>query len=253
MLGERYRVNAQVVADEMQRAKGLASLEEGDAVLLRCALAAAYDACRRREAALAEALRAVEAESTNAAALTTLGLLEMPRQRTSALVTLKSATLCAASTKAPAGAWGAARAASVLRACTRAASLKNKADDAYLRGDLDSSIVFYGDAIATAPPEDSAFVAVCYSNRAACRRRKRDLVPALEDCDRALELYPGYARALFRRACVLLELDRPAVDAFVAVVRFDRNWPDLVDWLAPVWKSKFYGAFGTPSTRRQHD
>ena len=33
-------------------------------------------------------------------------------------------------------------------------------------------------------------------------------------------------------ACVLLELDRPAVDAFVAVVRFDRNWPDLVDWLA---------------------
>ena len=35
----------------------------------------------------------VEAESTNAAALTTLGLLELPRQRTSALVTLKSATL----------------------------------------------------------------------------------------------------------------------------------------------------------------
>ena len=72
----------------MQRATGLASLEEGDAVLLRCALAAAYDSCRRREAALAEALRAVEAESTNAAALTTLGLLELPRQRTSALVTL---------------------------------------------------------------------------------------------------------------------------------------------------------------------
>ena len=45
----------QVVADEAQRATGLASLEEGDAVLLRCALAAAYDACRRREAALAEA------------------------------------------------------------------------------------------------------------------------------------------------------------------------------------------------------
>ena len=36
----------QVVADEAQRATGLASLE-GDAVLLRCALAAAYDACRR--------------------------------------------------------------------------------------------------------------------------------------------------------------------------------------------------------------
>ena len=104
----------------------------------------------------AEALRAVEAESTNAAALTTLGLLELPRQRTSALVTLKSATLCASSTKAPAGAWGAARAASVLRACTRAASLKNKADDAYLRGDLDGSIEYYGEAIATAPPEDSA-------------------------------------------------------------------------------------------------
>lgn len=221
----------QVVADEAQRATDLASLEEGDAVLLRCALVAAYDACRRREAALAEALRAANADPHNAAALTTLGLLELPRRRTSALVTLKSATLAGAS-KSPAGAWGAARAASVLRACTRAASLKNKADDAYLRGALDASIEFYGEAIATAPPEDSAFVAVCYSNRAACRRRTRDLVPALEDCDRALELYPGYARALFRKACVLLELDRPAVDAFVAVLRFDRDWPDLVEWLA---------------------
>lgn len=119
----------------------------------------------------------------------------------------------------------------MLRACTRAASLKNKADDAYLRGALVASIELYGEAIATAPAEDSAFVAVCYSNRAACRRRTRDLVPALEDY-RALELYPGYARALFRRACVLLELDRPAVDAFVAVLRYDRDWPDLVEWLA---------------------
>lgn len=221
----------QVVADEAQRATGLAALKEGDAVLLHCALAAAYDLCRRREAALTEALRAANADPHNASALTTLGLLELPRRRTSALVTLKSATLAGAS-KSPAGAWGAARAASVLRACTRAASLKNKADDAYLRGALVASIEFYGEAIATAPAEDSAFVAVCYSNRAACRRRTRDLVPALEDCDRALELYPGYARALFRRACVLLELDRPAVDAFVAVLRYDRDWPDLVEWLA---------------------
>ena len=47
-------------------------------MLLRCALAAAYDACRRREAALAEALRAVEAESTNAAANIFVGQTEAP-------------------------------------------------------------------------------------------------------------------------------------------------------------------------------
>ena len=162
-------------------------------------------------------------------------------------MTLKSATLGGGGVKGAGGRLGRRAAASVLRACTRAASLKNKADDAYLRGDLDASIGFYGDAIATAPPEDSAFVAVCYSNRAACRRRKRDLVPALEDCDRALELYPGYARALFRRACVLLELDRPAVDAFVAVVRFDRNWPDLVDWLARAEARERRRANGEPT------
>ncbi|KAK7239110.1 hypothetical protein SO694_00027162 [Aureococcus anophagefferens] len=118
-----------------------------------------------------------------------------------------------------------------LRRCTRSANFKTKGDDAYARGDFGAAVDRYTDAVEAAAAEDPTFRAVCLSNRAACRRRKRDLEGALADVDAALALFPTYARARFRRACTLLELDRPAVDAFVDVYRHDRDWPDLCDWL----------------------
>ncbi|KAH8058952.1 hypothetical protein JL722_5495 [Aureococcus anophagefferens] len=117
------------------------------------------------------------------------------------------------------------------RPCTRSANFKTKGDDAYARGDFGAAVDRYTDAVEAAAAEDPTFRAVCLSNRAACRRRKRDLEGALADVDAALALFPTYARARFRRACTLLELDRPAVDAFVDVYRHDRDWPDLCDWL----------------------
>ena len=73
-----------------------------------------------------------------------------------------------------------------------------------------------------------AFVA-----RAACHRRDRNLKAALADCDSALQLYPRYPRALFRRALCLLEDQHPtkALAAFEQLLRVDRNWPNLLDWL----------------------
>jgi len=69
--------------------------------------------------------------------------------------------------------------------------------------------------------------------RAACHRRDRNLKAALADCNSALQLYPRYPRALFRRALCLLEDQHPteALAAFEQLLRVDRNWPNLLDWL----------------------
>ena len=226
------RTLQQVIADEAARLTGLAALEEDDDAVLRCALASLYGRVRRYPAALAEARRAVAGDGSSAAALATLGLLELQtsQSRARALATLKKATTAGAAAGA-AGGWGARTAAAALRRCTRSANFKTKGDDAYARGDFGAAVDRYTDAVEAAAAEDPTFRAVCLSNRAACKRRKRDLEGALADVDAALALFPTYARARFRRACTLLELDRPAVDAFVDVYRHDRDWPDLCDWL----------------------
>ena len=69
--------------------------------------------------------------------------------------------------------------------------------------------------------------------RAGCLRRARRLTEAIKDCDAALLVFPKYARALFRRALCLLESQRPAEAkaALEQLLRVDRTWPRLLDWL----------------------
>ena len=68
---------------------------------------------------------------------------------------------------------------------------------------------------------------------AACHRRAREFRQAIDDCDLALNLFPRYARALFRRAACLLEAGRPkeAIKSLETLLRVDRKWPNLCDWL----------------------
>ena len=69
--------------------------------------------------------------------------------------------------------------------------------------------------------------------RAGCLRRGRELGPAIADCDAALVVFPKYARALFRRALCLLESAKPteALATLEKLLRVDRTWPRLLDWL----------------------
>ncbi|CAK0856914.1 unnamed protein product, partial [Prorocentrum cordatum] len=95
----------------------------------------------------------------------------------------------------------------------------------------------YGRALALARAglrEDRWGCARLCADRAVVRRRLGDLAGALADADEALSTFPRYARALFRRGLVLLELGRPrdAVRAFEGVLRLDRRWPQLCHWLA---------------------
>lgn len=130
-------------------------------------------------------------------------------------------------------AWARAQAALQLREVRCAGQLKAKADDLYTRGSFQEASAKYGEAIASVPADDKWGRAILFANRAACHRRSGTLQLAINDCDTALTLFPYYSRAHARRAICLLELGKPqdAINAFEALLRVDRNWPDISTWL----------------------
>jgi len=162
-------------------------------------------------------------------------LLRKGRRRDEAAALLKKA-LDLGPSAGPDAAWASETAATKLRGISRATRLKTKADDAYRRGNLADARDVYSDAVdslrATCP-DDAWLMAALLSNRSACRRRLRELDAALADADAALRLFPRYEKPLFRRAVVLLELDRPlaAKRAFLDLLRVNRAWPKLSQWL----------------------
>lgn len=115
-----------------------------------------------------------------------------------------------------------------MRDCSR-----RRAQDAYAYGDFETAARRFGEALAASPAEDRWGRAGCLASRSACHRRARQLGRAIEDADAALALFPRYGRALFRKAACLLEAGRPteAVEAFEVLLRVDRSWPGLCDWL----------------------
>ncbi|CAK0843434.1 unnamed protein product, partial [Prorocentrum cordatum] len=133
----------------------------------------------------------------------------------------------------PDGAWGHAAAVARLRALGCADTLRRRAEDAYCYGDFEAAVARYGAALDATPSDDRWGRATLLTSRAACHRRARDLRLALKDLDGALGLFPRYARAMFRRGVCLLEAgsSKDAVRAFQQLLRVDRHWPGLCDWL----------------------
>lgn len=64
----------------------------------------------------------------------------------------------------------------------------------------------YGEAL-NAALEGALQRAVYYANRAACQLKRKEWGPAAADCTRALEIDPGYLKALARRCAAYQELD----------------------------------------------
>ena len=111
-----------------------------------------------------------------------------------------------------------------------------RARDSYERGKFKEAAKTYGEMMTEYDgyaKDDRWGKCEALVARAAIHRRDRNLKAALADCDAALDLYPRYPRALFRRALCLLEDQRPtdALSAFEQLLRVDRNWPNLLDWL----------------------
>ena len=130
------------------------------------------------------------------------------------------AAVVAGAAGAGAGADGAADAASsdaltslpaaplaAARSAELAAASKDEGNRLFAAGAFEAAAVSYTEALRRCPRDEALAPqrAVFYCNRAACALalsppRHEDV---LYDCDRALELRPGYAKALARRAAAL--------------------------------------------------
>ena len=222
----------QIVCDESARLSNDES-DEDDLCRLRLAASLANTAVGSEGDDCGFARSALDANPASGAPKVVVGLELLRKGRRDEAATLLKKAIDLGPAAGSDGVWAAKRAAECLRSISRATKLKVKADDAYRRGDLPRARDFYSDAIETLERDDAGLHATLISNRAACRRRLRELDAALLDVDSALRLFPTYQKALFRRAVILMELDKPkaAKSAFLDLLRINRNWPKLAEWL----------------------
>lgn len=252
---EQRRLAHNIGAEWPPRSSSLAlqPAEGADALRLRLTVVRTLLRCRRDEAALQQVLASIREHPKASAALLWQGrcLLRLGR-RDEALRVLNCAAELAPGS-GPDGAWGHAGTVSRLHGLKRAERLRIRGEDAYGYGDFENAALRYGEALAATPAEDKWGRALFLTARAACYRRARTLPRAIADCDAALALFPRYGRALFRRAACLLEVGRAedAVKAFENLLRIDRSWPNLCDWIvrahAQVKRAEKGEAPGSPS------
>eukprot|EP00928_Gymnodinium_smaydae_P031713 TRINITY_DN23192_c0_g1_i1.p1 TRINITY_DN23192_c0_g1~~TRINITY_DN23192_c0_g1_i1.p1 ORF type:complete len:1040 (-),score=169.04 TRINITY_DN23192_c0_g1_i1:75-3143(-) len=217
------------------RAVDLASTpaEGSDALRLRLTLVRALLRGRREEEALREARRAVGEHPTSAAASLWKGrcLLRLG-QRDEGISEITRAADAGPGAGAD-GMWGHRDATKQLSALRKVERCRNRAENEYGLGNFGNAALHYGEALAAIPVDDKWGRATLLGNRAACYRRDRSLHKAIADCNSALALFPRYARALFRRGACQLEvgLSDDATRSFEMLLRLDRSWPNLIDWL----------------------
>ncbi|KAK0593132.1 hypothetical protein LWI29_031522 [Acer saccharum] len=87
-----------------------------------------------------------------------------------------------------------------------ALELKRKGNQCYSSGDYTPALRFYTKALRVAPVDasemDRNLVAMLYVNRANLLHKTNLLVECLQDCNRALQISPSYAKAWYRRGKV---------------------------------------------------
>ncbi|XP_065847577.1 uncharacterized protein [Euphorbia lathyris] len=84
--------------------------------------------------------------------------------------------------------------------------LKQKANKCYTSGDYDTALACYSQALRVAPIDDvemdKNLVAILYLNRASLFHKMGLLTESIRDCNRALQIFPSYAKAWYRRGKV---------------------------------------------------
>uniref|UniRef100_A0A7S2RSL7 J domain-containing protein n=2 Tax=Rhizochromulina marina TaxID=1034831 RepID=A0A7S2RSL7_9STRA len=226
----------------------------GDALIFRLARVRGLLRSRRDQDALREAAAAAKLHPTaTAAQLCHARCLIRGGHQTEGyalLVRASSGGGCAG--EGPSGRWAAAEAGRRLKAWRRAQRHEVRAKDAYSRGRFEAAATEYSSMLENLAlvGDDRWARATAHVDRAACHRRHRDFQRAVQDCDAALALFPRYGRALFRRAMCELEsgASEAAVKTLEQLLRVDRQWPNLCDWLiratAQVKRQQSQGASG---------
>jgi len=137
----------------------------------------------------------------------------------------------------------------------RAAELqKAKGNEAFQRGDWKAAEQHFDAAVQADPRRlDAEFTAIIFCNRGAVRQKQGQAKMALDDFNAAVALSPQYAKALFRRGLIYLELERyrSAETDFEAVAGLSPGFVGLkeVQRRARMWsrqppKRNFYAVLG---------
>eukprot|EP00940_MAST-03C_sp_MAST-3C-sp2_P002593 g2593.t1 len=126
-----------------------------------------------------------------------------------------------------------------LRAFKRIQASQRKAQKKYVEGRFVDAASAYTKALESLDNGlryDKQTRVTMLTSRAACYRRARAFTKAIDDCNAAISIYPRFTRALFRRGACLLESGKPteALETMERLLRFDRNFPDLIDWLVRI-------------------
>ncbi|XP_059219702.1 tetratricopeptide repeat protein 1 [Stomoxys calcitrans] len=82
----------------------------------------------------------------------------------------------------------------------KAQQMKLKANELFKNNEAEQAIDIYTEALGICPTTYTKDRAVLYGNRAAAKIKIENKKPAIEDCTKAIELWPEYVRALLRRA-----------------------------------------------------
>lgn len=99
----------------------------------------------------------------------------------------------------------------------RALELKEEGNSKFRAGDVEAAHAAYTAALDLEDVEDDDVTSACRCNRAACAvKLGRPRTEVIEDCTAALELKPGYVKALMRRSA-----------AYEADEKFDEAIADL--------------------------
>ncbi|CAE8589708.1 unnamed protein product [Polarella glacialis] len=226
-----------LLAEELRRETGPRSASQNShaALRLHLTLVRALLKSTREKDALQEAAAAATFHPTAAAALLWLARCRLRHGSREAAFAALEAAVEAGTTDTAESQWGYSDALGQLFAARKTERLRREAEAAYMEGDFGTAASCYMEAIEAsgAMVEDTWGRAMLLADRAVCLRRLRDLTGALKDLDASLSLVPRYKRAIFRRGLVLLQASRPqdAIAAFEGLLRLDRKWPKLIDWL----------------------
>ncbi|GAB5586808.1 Cytochrome c oxidase subunit 1 [Umbelopsis nana] len=70
----------------------------------------------------------------------------------------------------------------------------------FAKAQYDEAIAKYEDALMACPERSTQERAIYFANIAACQMKQNKYAEARDSCTKAIELYPKYSKALFRRA-----------------------------------------------------
>jgi DnaJ homolog subfamily C member 7 len=103
-----------------------------------------------------------------------------------------------------------ARAISMLKIVRRILEGKEEGDRFWRAQNFEEAMKMYSKAIDADGGNlfDPSHLARIHSNRAACLQKLKKFEEALSDCDAAIELDPGFHKAMARRAAILVGLER---------------------------------------------